>query len=98
MDFGVNVAVLAVSDKLAIADEPTAKQIIDRLTQVGHRIVAREVVADSEDRIRAHLLGWIGDPGVDVVIATIGITAESASDALAPLVTKPLRGFSDVFR
>ena len=95
---GVNVAVLAVSDKLTVTDEPTAKQVIDRLTEAGHRIVAREVVADSEDRIRAHLLAWIGDPEVDVVIATIGLDAESAGDALAPLVTKPLRGFSDLFR
>ncbi|MDB4957896.1 MAG: molybdenum cofactor biosynthesis protein [Myxococcales bacterium] len=96
MDGGVNVAVLAVT--VAVGEEPTAKQIIDRLTEAGHRIVAREVVGDSEHKIRAQLLTWIGDPDIDVVVATVGIETESASDALTPLVTKPLRGFSDLFR
>src|SRR6266550_7988849 len=95
---GVNIAVLAVTDKPTVADEPSAKLILDRLTGVGHRIVAQEVVRDSESAIRAQLLLWIADPIVEVVIAAVGIDSDSAGDALEPLVTKSLRGFSDLFR
>ncbi|MBA3818396.1 MAG: molybdenum cofactor biosynthesis protein B [Deltaproteobacteria bacterium] len=97
----VNVAVLTVSDTRTVATDTSGKLIVDRLTEVGHRIVAREIVTDSELLIRAKLATWIADPGVDVVIATggTGVTPRDVTpEALAPLVTKAIPGFGELFR
>ncbi len=97
----VNVAVLTVSDTRTLETDGSGQLIVDRLTAVGHRIVAREIVVDSELAIRARLAQWIADPGVDVVIATggTGVTPRDVTpEALAPLVTKPIPGFGELFR
>ena len=97
----VNVAVLTVSDTRTLANDGSGQLIVDRLTEVGHRIVAREIVVDSEIAIRARLAQWIADPGVDVVIVTggTGVTPrDDTPEALAPLVTQPFPGFGELFR
>jgi len=97
----VNVAVLTVSDTRTIETDTSGKLIADRLSEAGHRIVAREIVIDSELKIRAQLAQWIADPGVDVVIVTggTGVTPRDVTpEALAPLVTKHIPGFGELFR
>ena len=97
----VNVAVLTVSDTRTLETDTSGKLIADRLGEVGHRIVAREIVIDSEVQIRARLAHWIADPGIDVVIATggTGVTPRDVTpEALAPLVTKHIPGFGELFR
>lgn len=94
----LNVAVIAIGDALTIADEPPAQLIVDRVTTAGHKLVHQAVVGDFLQAIRAKLLEWIADPGVDVILATAGTRTEYGAAALAPLVTKPLVGFSDLFR
>ncbi len=97
----VHVAVLTVSDTRTEADDTSGKYIADRLAGVGHRIVARAIVVDSELQIRARLAQWIADPGIDVVIATggTGVTPRDVTpEALAPLITKHIPGFGELFR
>ena len=98
---GINVAVLTVSDTRTLATDTSGQLIVDRLTEVGHHIAARAIVIDAEIQIRAQLAQWIADPGVDVVIATggTGVTPRDVTpEALAPLVTKPIPGFGELFR
>lgn len=97
----VNVAVLTVSDTRTLETDTSGRYIADRLTEVGHRIVARTIVKDGELSIRAQLAQWIADPGVDVVIATggTGVTPRDVTpEALAPLVSKAIPGFGELFR
>jgi len=97
----VNVAVLTISDTRTEADDTSGQLVADRLREVGHRIAARAIVKDSEIVIRAQLAQWIADPNVDVVIATggTGVTPRDVTpEALAPLVTKPIPGFGELFR
>src|SRR5262252_4059288 len=97
----VHVAILTVSDTRTIETDTSGKYIADRLTEVGHRIAARAIVKDSELQIRAQLAQWIADPGIDVVIATggTGVTPRDVTpEALAPLVTKAIPGFGELFR
>ena len=97
----VNIAVLTVSDTRTIETDTSGKLIADRLAEAGHKIVAREIVIDSEVKIRAQLAQWIADPGVDVVIATggTGVTPRDVTpEALAPLITKHIPGFGELFR
>lgn len=97
----VNIAVLTVSDTRTLETDTSGKLIVERLGEAGHRIVAHEIVIDSETMIRAKLAQWIADPGVDVVIATggTGVTPRDVTpEALAPLVTKHIPGFGELFR
>ena len=97
----INVAVLTVSDTRTEADDTSGKYIADRMTEVGHKVVAKVIVKDSELQIRAQLAAWIADPGVDVVIATggTGVTPRDVTpEAMAPLVTKHIPGFGELFR
>jgi molybdenum cofactor biosynthesis protein B len=97
----VNVAVLTVSDTRTIETDTSGKLIADRLAEAGHHIVARMIVVDSELQIRAQLAAWIADPGVDVIVATggTGVTPRDVTpEAMAPLVTKHIPGFGELFR
>ena len=97
----VHVAVLTVSDTRTLETDGSGGYIAERLTEVGHRIVARAIVKDSELVIRAQLAQWIADPGVDVVIATggTGVTPRDVTpEALAPLISKSIPGFGELFR
>lgn len=97
----IHLAVLTVSDTRTTADDTSGAYIADRFAEAGHEVVARAIIKDSEIAIRAQLAQWIADPGVDVVIATggTGVTPRDVTpEALAPLVTKPIVGFGELFR
>ena len=97
----VHVGVLAVSDTRTRADDRSGQLIADLLEQAGHIIAAREIVRDNRDAIRAQLRRWIDDPGIDVIITTggTGVTPRDVTpEALAPLVSKPIPGFGELFR
>ncbi|HLL20964.1 MAG TPA: molybdenum cofactor biosynthesis protein B [Kofleriaceae bacterium] len=97
----VNIAVLTVSDTRTLETDTSGKLIVDKMTEAGHRIVAHTIVIDSEVKIRAQLAQWIADADVDVVIATggTGVTPRDVTpEALAPLVTKHIPGFGELFR
>lgn len=96
-----NVAVLTISDTRTIENDTSGQLLVDRLTEVGHQIVAREIVIDSELQIRARLAAWIADPQVEIIIATggTGVTPRDVTpEALAPLITKSIPGFGELFR
>jgi molybdenum cofactor biosynthesis protein B len=97
----VHVGVLTVSDTRTMETDRSGQTAVDLLTEAGHVIAARAIVTDNRDAIRGQLQAWIADPGVDVVIATggTGVTPRDITpEAMAPLVTKPIPGFGELFR
>ncbi|HET9987122.1 MAG TPA: molybdopterin-binding protein, partial [Kofleriaceae bacterium] len=94
----VHIAELVIATDPATADVSIADSITERAEAKGLAVVAREIVADVEEQIRAKLEDFIGDPNVDVVIATGVAESTAAANALRPLVTQPVPGFTDLFR
>lgn len=94
----VHIAELVIATDPAAADVTIADSISDRAEAKGLVVRERAIVADVEDQIRAALERFIGDPDIDVVIATSIAESAAASDALRPLVTQPVPGFTDLFR
>jgi molybdenum cofactor biosynthesis protein B len=97
----VSIAVLTVSDTRTPETDTSGGLLVAELGGAGHRIHERRIIADDLEAIRDLLRVWIADPAVDVVVATggTGITARDVTpDALAPLVTKPIPGFGELFR
>jgi molybdopterin adenylyltransferase len=97
----VRVAVLTVSDTRTLDTDTSGATVVERLEGAGHVIAARRIVPDELLQIRGALEGFIADPEVDVVITTggTGVTPRDVTpEALAPLVTKPIPGFGELFR
>ncbi len=97
----VNLALLTVSDTRTLETDRSGGLLVEELQGIGHRIVVREIVTDDQQRITERIASFVEDPGVDVVIVTggTGITGRDVTpDALAPLVTKPIPGFGELFR
>ena len=97
----VRVAVLTVSDTRTEEDDTSGATIVERLRGAGHQIAARTIVRDDREAITERLRAFIDDPDIDVVIATggTGVTPRDVTpEAMAPLTTKPIPGFGELFR
>ncbi|MBZ5707948.1 molybdenum cofactor biosynthesis protein B [Nannocystis pusilla] len=97
----VHVGVLTVSDTRTLETDTSGRLAVDRLVEAGHRVIRRAIVRDDRNAIRAALQSWIDDPEVEVIITTggTGVTPRDVTpEALAPLVTKPIPGFGELFR
>jgi molybdenum cofactor biosynthesis protein B len=96
----LNIAVLTISDTRSLDDDKSGSTLVDRLTNAGHRLAAREIVTDDVEAIRAIVRKWIADPGVDAVITTggTGFTGRDVTpEAIEPLFEKRMDGFSIAF-
>ena len=96
----LNIAVLTISDTRSPDDDKSGAVLVERLTAAGHRLAAREIVADDVEAIRAVVRKWIADAGVDVIITTggTGFTGRDVTpEAIEPLFEKRMDGFSIAF-
>lgn len=97
----LRIAVLTVSDTRTIETDKSGALAAELSSDAGHAVVARAIVKDEIDAIRAELRSWTGGGAVDVVVMTggTGIAARDVTpEALAPLVDKPIPGFGELFR
>ena len=97
----VNIAVLTVSDTRNLDDDKSGQTLVDRITGAGHRVAARQIVTDDQDKIVAQLRAWIADPAIDVVIATggTGVTGRDVTpEAFESVYEKKIEGFGELFR
>lgn len=96
----INIAVLTVSDTRTLEDDKSGDTLLKRITDAGHAIAERKIVADDKKALQAQVSTWISDPGVDVVITTggTGFTGRDVTpEALQPLFEKHIDGFATVF-
>ena len=96
----VRIAVLTVSDTRSLAEDRSGQTLAERIVEAGHLLAARDLVRDDSEAIRARVLAWSKDDGVDVVITTggTGFTGRDVTpEALEPLFDKRREGFSAVF-
>jgi molybdopterin adenylyltransferase len=97
----VNIAVMTVSDTRTEANDKSGDTLAQRITEAGHRLVARAIVKDDQDSIRAQLRAWIDNPGIDVVISTggTGVTGRDVTpEAFQSMYEKEISGFGELFR
>ncbi|HEX7668917.1 MAG TPA: molybdenum cofactor biosynthesis protein B [Polyangiaceae bacterium] len=97
----VHVAVLTVSDTRTLDTDGSGGAIIEALLAAGHAVVRRRILPDDQAELRATFAEWIAADDVDVAIATggTGITGRDVTpEALAPLISKRIPGFGELFR
>lgn len=97
----LNIAVLTVSDTRTEADDVSGQTLIAGLTESGHKLYEKKIVADNLYQIRAVVSQWIADTGVNVILTTggTGVTGRDGTpEAVTPLLDKVLDGFGEIFR
>jgi molybdenum cofactor biosynthesis protein B len=96
----LNIAVLTISDTRTLDDDKSGATLVTRLTDAGHVLASREIVADDVEAIRAVVRRWIADPGIDAIITTggTGFTGRDVTpEAIEPLFEKRMEGFAIAF-
>ncbi len=97
----LNIAILVVSDTRTELDDVSGKTLVERVTEAGHQVFEKRIVADNIYQIRAAVSNWIVDDAVNVVITTggTGVTGRDGTpEAVTPLLDKVLDGFGETFR
>ena len=97
----LNVAILTVSDTRTRENDTSGDLIQERLTGAGHKVTARVILSDDVEKLRGQLRAWIADKNVEAIISTggTGLTRRDVTpEAVAPLITKPIPGFGELFR
>ncbi|MDO8705293.1 MAG: molybdenum cofactor biosynthesis protein B [Sulfuricaulis sp.] len=97
----LNVAVLTVSDSRTRDNDTSGDLVQERLATAGHRVAARVILKDDVDKLREQVRAWVVDKNVDAVISTggTGLTKRDITpEAIAPLLTKLIPGFGELFR
>jgi molybdopterin adenylyltransferase len=96
----LRIAVIAISDTRTLETDTAGDLLRELMEKDGHVCAARLVVPDDRQTIRAAVLRFVSDPGVQVVITTGG-TGFSGRDvtpeAVEPLSDKRMEGFAVLF-
>lgn len=96
----VRIAVLTVSDTRTPGDDRSGDTLVQRLTEAGHVLAARDIVTDDRPAIARHLRGWCADPEIDVIISTggTGLTGRDVTvEAHRDVYEKEIDAFGTVF-
>ncbi|QKG72170.1 molybdenum cofactor biosynthesis protein B [Erythrobacter mangrovi] len=96
----LKIAVLTVSDTRTAETDTSGDLLAARLTGAGHELVARAIVKDKVDSIRAQVQHWVEDPDVEIILSTggTGFTPRDVTpEAVVPLLSRVMDGFSVVF-
>ncbi len=97
----LNIALLTVSDSRDTASDTSGDWLQQAVSEEGHRLADRALVADNRYAIRAVVSGWIASENVQVVIINGGIgfhSKNSTPEALLPLFDREIEGFGELFR
>lgn len=97
----VQIAVLTVSDTRTLENDTSGQTLVDRITAAGHKVVARTILSDDQEKLVAQLREWVAAPDVDVVISTggTGVTGRDVTpEAFQKVYDKEIVGFGELFR
>jgi len=96
----VRIAVLTVSDSRTPEDDKSGQLLADRIETAGHRLAARELVADERGLIADQLRVWCKDADIDVILTTggTGLTGRDVTvEAHRDVYEKEIEAFGTVF-
>ena len=96
----VRIAVLTVSDTRGLAEDKSGDLLIQRLTDAGHKLAARQILRDERHQIADQLRAWCAEPEIDVIISTggTGLTGRDVTvEAHRDVYEKEIEAFGTVF-
>ena len=97
----LTLAVVTVSDTRTLETDTSGAMIVTLAEEAGHRVVAREIVPDEPERIRALLreYGRRADLAAVLITGGTGISPRDQTfETVSSLLSKPLPGYGELFR
>ncbi|WP_256296793.1 MogA/MoaB family molybdenum cofactor biosynthesis protein [Haloarchaeobius salinus] len=97
----LGVAVVTVSSSRTFDDDPSGDRIASILSDEGHEVVVRELIADEYDSVQGTVDRLTERDDVDLVVTTggTGVTPDDVTvEAVEPLLDRELPGFGELFR
>ncbi|MEK8089475.1 molybdenum cofactor biosynthesis protein B [Thermithiobacillus plumbiphilus] len=97
----LSLGILTVSDTRTPETDKSGDTLASLAAEAGHRIAARRIVPDDLSTLRQAFADWIAEPVIDAIVSTggTGVTGRDVTpEALAPLVSKAIPGFGELFR
>jgi molybdopterin adenylyltransferase len=97
----VTCAVLTVSDTRTPDTDTSGQLMKDQLVAVGHSVAHYQLVKDEPDRIAAEVQRLAERSDIQAILLNGGTgmaPRDTTYDAIAPLLTKELPGFGEIFR
>ena len=97
----VNIAVLTVSDSRTEENDTSGKLLVERLTEAGHQLAEKCIVADDIYKLREVISRWFAADDINAIITTggTGMTGrDSTPEAVRPLLDKEIEGIGELFR
>ncbi|MFM8172649.1 MAG: molybdenum cofactor biosynthesis protein B [Pirellulaceae bacterium] len=97
----VGVAVITVSDTRTLLDDLGGALIVQLLELAGHRVMARSIIIDQQERITEAVEAMLADPQVDAVLLTggTGLAArDQTTEAVQRLFDAEVPGYGELFR
>lgn len=97
----LGVAVLTVTSSRSLEDDAAGDAIVERVEDVGHEVVTRELVGDDHDTVQGSVHNLACREDVDCLVTTggTGVTPDDVTvEAAERLFEKTLPGFGELFR
>lgn len=97
----VACAVITVSDTRTLQTDTGGQAIVDLLTAAGHAIVARHIIRDEPEPMRALLADLAARADVQAILLTGGTglgSRDQTFETVTSLITKPMPGYGELFR
>ena len=98
--YPLGIAVLTISDTRTLETDTSGVLLVERLQSAGHKLIARDIVKDEIEDIRACLREWLANPEIEIILTTGGTgfsPRDHTPEAVKPLLKREMDGFSAAF-
>ena len=100
-DIARGCAIATISDSRTSETDRSGVLAADILRQAGHDVLQQRIITEDLSTLRHLMREWTDDPRIHVVIAIGGTGLDSTDitpEAIAPMITKHMPGFGEIFR
>lgn len=97
----VGCAVVTVSDTRTLDNDRSGQEIVQRLAQVGHRIVERLIVPDEPELLESAVRRFVDLAEVEAILLTGGTgiaPRDQTPETIRRLLTAEIPGYGELFR
>ncbi|WP_421217316.1 molybdenum cofactor biosynthesis protein B [Aeromonas enteropelogenes] len=97
----LQIAVLTVSNSRTAAEDSSGDYLVSALSEAGHQLADRALLADDLYQIRSRVSQWIADEGIQVVLVNGGTGFNDQNrvpEAVGVLFDRTVKGFGELFR
>ena len=98
--YPLGIEVLTISDTRTLETDTSGGLLVERLQSAGHKLIARDIVKDEIEDIRACLREWLANPEIEIILTTGGTgfsPRDHTPEAVKPLLKREMDGFSAAF-